>query len=145
MINVSLFDTKIRDVKKGFHARLNSHQISLQFDHFNYFSEKREEKLQLKRTCNFYFAILGTNTVNKAELELMTTLFPNSASFMKDVLPVKSKNDSVNVHLQIALRQIMDIVSTLTIHFNVATTKEPIESHLNVSFMCNIFSTRRLK
>ena len=63
--------------------------------------------------------------MNKAELELMTTLFPNSASFMKDVLPVKSKNDSVNVHLQIALRQIMDIVSTLTIHFNVATTKKP--------------------
>ena len=62
----------------------------------------------------------------------MTTLFPNSASFMKDVLPVKSKNDSVNVHLQIALRQIMDIVSTLSIHFNVDTTKNPIESHLNV-------------
>ena len=50
--------------------------------------------------------------MNEAELRLMSKLFPKSASFMKDVLPVKDKNSSVNVHLQIALRQIMDIVST---------------------------------
>jgi hypothetical protein len=50
-------------------------------------------------------------TVNEAELKLMTKLFPHSATFMKDVLPVKDKKNSVKVSLQIALRQIMDIVS----------------------------------
>lgn len=55
--------------------------------------------------------IQGTNVVNKAELELMAKHFPKSATFMRDVLPVKTQNSSVNVDLQIALRQIMDIVS----------------------------------
>ena len=50
--------------------------------------------------------------MNKAELKLMAKLFPKSATFMKDVLPVKDQNTSVKVDLQIALRQIMDIVST---------------------------------
>ena len=49
--------------------------------------------------------------MNKAELELMGKLFPKSATFMRDVLPIKNQNSSVKVDLQIALRQIMDIVS----------------------------------
>ncbi|XP_028398917.1 neuronal acetylcholine receptor subunit alpha-7-like [Dendronephthya gigantea] len=51
----------------------------------------------------------ATNAVNKAELQLMAKLFPKSEVFMKDVLPVKDKNSSVKVKLQIAIRQIMDI------------------------------------
>ena len=43
----------------------------------------------------------------------MSKLFPKSASFMKDVLPVENEKDAVNVSLQIALRQIMDIVSNM--------------------------------
>ena len=49
--------------------------------------------------------------VNKAEKQLMAKLFPSSSTAMKDVLPVKSYSSPVNVTIDIAVRQIMDIVS----------------------------------
>ena len=69
--------------------------------------------LVLAVMCLFGVKTEGKNAVNKAELQLMSTLFPKSALFMKDVLPLKSEKHAVNVSLQIALRQIMDIVSKM--------------------------------
>ena len=97
---------------------MNSMSQSYFFSTLNKESEKRNvaegcSRLQNNLSQEPSISISGKNAVNKAELQLMSTLFPKSALFMKDVLPLKSEKHAVNVSLQIALRQIMDIVSKM--------------------------------
>lgn len=74
----------------------------------------------------YQFIILDVPSVNEGELKLLSKLFPTTATFTKDVLPTKDKNVSVKVELQIALRQIMDVVSG-TPSYSFRTCKPPAE------------------